>query len=190
VSALGDGLGAGAGAGAAGPERQNLPECRVVGVDTGWTGTCATANSVLTAGAVGERMSLPLVDVRVSNTEYQPAKTASGRRRQRSRLSIDLSVDNRTRRTVPLRDLATIFLRVGDSRVPADVRAGRLAGALDRSERLEPGARAEGRLRFELAGRQTRTFRRDGGTLGVQPAGSRDKGLRRIGIVPLPAGRS
>ncbi|HYF24312.1 MAG TPA: hypothetical protein VD931_01095 [Baekduia sp.] len=98
------------------------------------------------------------LDVLAGRSAVRAATSASGRRRDRVRVTVPVELRNTGTR--PLALGRAFALRFAGRRVPADRAAGGRNGVLDLDRPLSGGGRREGDLRFELAGAQTRALRR------------------------------
>jgi len=98
------------------------------------------------------------------------AHTASGRQRNRARVTVSVSVRNGGTQPMFTDPNAGAELRIGGARaVPADVYALALPGSLDMTRPLPAGGVRHGELRFEIAGAQTTTVQTAGAELRLDP---------------------
>lgn len=141
-------------------------------------GTCRTKRALLTVGPQSPPLRVDGVTVDARQATLLRASSASGRRRNRARVSVRLSLTNGSDRPLSLPRSAIGLSITGPAlrADAADVSADRLR--LDRP--IPPGERRVGIVRFEIAGDETETL------------GSRrraDLGIRfrtdRIGVIRL-----
>lgn len=99
------------------------------------------------------------VDIQVLSSVFRPATSASGRARNRARMSVRLRATNGTDRALSLRNAVLV---VDGREVGPDPRAARVSQSAARLLRpIRAGRRATGELRFEVAGGTTSSLRRE-----------------------------
>jgi len=99
------------------------------------------------------------IDLHVLSSVFSPAVSASGRARDRARLSVRLRATNDTDRAITLRNAVLV---VEGQEVRPDPDAGRVSRLAARLLRpIGAGRRATGELRFEVAGDTTSALRRE-----------------------------
>jgi hypothetical protein len=168
-----------------------LPTCRDAGIVPGTMrqGTCTTRSAVVTVAAQGNLLVVPGLRARATDTTVELPTTASGRARRRLRVSVEVAVTNTG--AAPLfsgRRDPSPRLSIGPAQARPDRAAQRLEGAFVTTEPLPPGETRRGFLRFELAGGASDTFRRVGGSLGMDAVSSRP-GTSRTAVIRIRAPR-
>jgi hypothetical protein len=160
-----------------------VPTCADAGIPpaSGRQGTCRTKSAVLTF--VNQTTALEVGDVaaQVASATILRATSASGRARDRMRVTIGLTMRNTGPETfTPGEDGRAVYLTIGDTRVESDAAQRSEPQGFKLSEPLAPADTRAGELRFEIGGAVTRRREPDGrAQLGVRVAGD------RVGVVNL-----
>ena len=164
--------------------------CRDVPAVTQQGGRCSTASALLTFYDDQSSATVGAVRIRPVQTTLDRAQTASGRRRNRARLTAQLEVTNLGSEPARVRP-SQIYISAGGDRVLADPATRRDSGSVMERRSLAPGQTRIGILRFELAGGQTsQVVREDSALLGVRDFRPAGEGARQeIAVLRLAVPR-
>ena len=146
---------------------------------------CATRSAIIFPGSLQAPPRIPGLDVRMQSATLREARSASGRRRDRVRVTVRvrLTIRNTASKDVTIDDGRAMYLSIGGRRVVAE-RAVR--NAFRRA--MAPGETRSGELRFELGRFAASALRRQGVTqLGIRaPSALNPNSVDRIGVVRFP----
>ena len=169
-------------------DSSNASSCRELGIDASSDreATCTTRSARLTFVNGTRSAQLPGFSVRVRSVKAFDAATPEGRARKRMRVTLSVRADTEGTTTAlePAAD-PRVYLSIGGSKVAPDG-AWDSPRAFDLESPLAPGQQRSGQLRFELAGKQSETFLRDGAQFAVRPFDAASGGRAEIAIVRVP----
>lgn len=167
--------------------RSTVSTCREAGIDRASTRelTCRTSTAMLTMVNGSHLIEMPGARVRVRSAKAFLAATPAGRARNRMRL--ELAVELRASTLADGfggRSDDAAYVTIGGARVAADPR-DRGPGVFALDTPVQAGQTRSGRLRFELAGTQTKRLLDQGGQFAIRPFDAEPGKPVRIGVSRL-----
>lgn len=159
------------------PAAESLPTCRAAQITPTNTkdGSCRTSSSTLAIADEGDVIRLAGLRVDVRDSRMTEAETREGRSRNRSRVSVRISVRNEGAGAASLSEGGRgVYLSLGGRRIEPDPAARADDQAFRLVPSIPPGDERVGTLRFELSGAATTALVRDRrAQLGVRVRGDR-----------------